>query len=83
MAKEVKAYGLFATHFHEITRLDETVPAVQNRHVKAIVNDDELTLLYSVQLGVCDQSFGIHVAKMAKFPDDMIEVILLHAQPVF
>ncbi|XP_043280096.1 DNA mismatch repair protein Msh2 isoform X2 [Venturia canescens] len=73
LAKEVKAYCLFATHFHEITRLAEDVPAVKNRHVTANVTDDKLTLLYSVKPGICDQSFGIHVAKMAKFPESVVE----------
>lgn len=73
LAKEVKSYSLFATHFHEITRLSEEIPAVQNKHVTALVGDDKLTLLYQVKPGICDQSFGIHVAKMADFPEDVIE----------
>ncbi|XP_017799020.1 PREDICTED: DNA mismatch repair protein Msh2-like [Habropoda laboriosa] len=72
LAKEIKCYCLFATHFHEITKLEE-ISAVKNQHVTALVDDNKLTLLYRVQPGICDQSFGIHVAKMANFPQDVIE----------
>ncbi|XP_012264178.2 DNA mismatch repair protein Msh2 [Athalia rosae] len=74
LARELKPYCLFATHFHEITRLADDVPTVKNMHVTAIVGDNKLTLLYRVKPGVCDQSFGIHVAKMANFPHDIVKV---------
>ena len=45
---------------------------VTNYHVKALVNDDKITLLYKLESGVCDKSFGIDVAKLANFPEGVI-----------
>lgn len=53
---------------------------MKNLHVVAHVSGDsadksqDITLLYKVEPGVCDQSFGIHVAQLANFPENVVKV---------
>lgn len=65
---------MFATHFHEITDLANTVSTVKNSHMVAVSENDAFTLLYQVRPGVMDKSFGIHVAKLARFPNEVVHL---------
>jgi len=62
-----------------LTVLSEEAPQVKNLHVVAHVGSEngqskEITLLYKVEEGVCDQSFGIHVAELAHFPEQVLKM---------
>ena len=73
IATEVRAICLFATHFHEITGLSDDIPDVFNCHVDAIASEKEFTLLYNVKPGSSNKSFGIEVAKLAGFPQEVVD----------
>lgn len=72
LATEIDSLCLFATHFHEMTTMEKELPNVKNLYVSALAEGDKLTMLYKVQEGVIDRSYGIHVAEMLKFPEEVL-----------
>jgi DNA mismatch repair protein MutS len=63
---------LFATHYHELTALADRFPAVQNHHLAVKEKDGRVVFLFRVKPGACDDSFGIHVARMAGVPGSVV-----------
>jgi len=74
LANEVKAPCLFATHFHELTELKGET-GVKNFHVSAKIDvaSKKIAMLYALEEGACDQSFGIHCAEFSGFPAEALE----------
>ena len=68
LATDIGCYCQFATHFHEMTSMEKELPNVKNLYTSAHAEGSKLTMLYKVQEGVIDRSYGIHVAEMLKFP---------------
>jgi DNA mismatch repair protein MutS len=59
---------LFATHYHELTRLAERLDALSLRHVRAREWKGDLVFLHEVASGPADRSYGLAVAKLAGLP---------------
>lgn len=65
---EVGAKVLFATHFHELTAMEQKLPHLKNIHVGATEENGKLIFLHKILPGPADQSYGIHVAQLAGLP---------------
>jgi len=68
-----KPKTLFATHYHELTELSEILERVKNYHITVREWQDNVVFLHKIAPGATDQSFGIHVAKIAGVPMPVIE----------
>jgi DNA mismatch repair protein MutS len=68
LARRVGAYTLFATHYFELTRLEEKEPSVANVHLRAVEHKDRIVFLHSVERGPANQSYGLQVAALAGVP---------------
>lgn len=81
IVNEIRAPCLFATHFHELTAL-KGPSGVANFHVEALIDQAsrKLTMLYQIKPGACDQSFGIHCAEFARFPEDVLKIARAKAE---
>jgi DNA mismatch repair protein MutS len=72
MHDEVKCRTLFATHYHELTRLAGRLDSLSLHHVRAREWKGELVLLHEVADGAADRSYGIAVAKLSGLPPAVV-----------
>lgn len=70
---EVGAKTLFATHYHELTALANSLDRVENVHVAADEQGNDVTFLRTVEDGPTNRSYGIHVADLAGVPGPVVE----------
>ena len=72
LARQVRAYTLFATHYFELTHLPEQLEGVCNVHLKAVEHGDRIVFLHSVDEGPASQSYGLQVAALAGIPKNVL-----------
>ena len=67
-----RSYTLFATHYFELTRLNEEFQLLANVHLSAIEHQHSIVFLHSVNEGAASQSYGLQVAALAGVPQSVI-----------
>ena len=79
-----KPRTLFATHYHELTELEQLLPGVKNVHVAVQEAGSEIIFLRRVEPGSANKSYGIEVARLAGLPGEVIsrarEILRRHEQ---
>ena len=71
--KKLGAKTLFATHYHELTELENTLPGVKNYNIAIKSRGDDLVFLRRILPGGADRSYGIEVAKLAGLPESVVK----------
>ncbi len=74
----VQARTLFATHYHELTGLPDSLPRARNYTLAVVERDGEVVFLRRLVAGGADRSYGLHVARLAGVP----ERVVAHAEEV-
>jgi len=71
--EHIGAKTLFATHYHELTSLEASLEHLVNVHVATLEQNGQVTFLHKIEAGPADKSYGIHVAKIAGLPTDLLK----------
>src|SRR5260370_42197317 len=64
---------LFATHYHELTEVEQTLPRGRNLRVDVLEDGDGVVFLHRVVPGGADRSYGVHVAQLAGIPGSVLK----------
>jgi len=73
LAKQTKAFTLFATHYFELTSLPDEYKNIINVHLDAKEHGDKIIFMHAVKSGPANQSYGLQVASLAGVPDSVIK----------
>jgi len=73
IALKIRCRTLFATHYHELTELESLLDGTKNLNVSVREWADEVIFLHKIVEGGTDQSYGVHVARLAGVPKDVIQ----------
>ena len=73
LARETKAFTLFATHYFELTTLADEQKTIHNVHLDAMEHGDKIIFLHAVKDGPANQSYGLQVASLAGVPSSVID----------
>jgi DNA mismatch repair protein MutS len=72
-SRDLRAKTLFATHYHELTELENILPGVKNFNISVKEWGDKIIFIRKIERGCADQSYGIQVARLAGVPDPVIK----------
>lgn len=72
LGQGIRAFTLFATHYFELTSLEDEIKSVRNIHLDATEHGEQIIFLHTVQMGPANQSYGIQVAQLAGVPRSVI-----------
>ena len=72
LARQIKAFTLFATHYFELTSLADEYDSIRNVHLDAMEHGDHIVFLHAVKPGPANQSYGLQVAALAGVPKSVI-----------
>lgn len=73
LSKRKKVKTVFATHFHELTILENELDNVKNLKIEILEENNNLVFLRKISEGKSDRSYGIEVAKLSGLPDEIID----------
>jgi len=72
-SKKLGAKTLFATHYHELTELEQSLSGVRNFNIAVKARGEDIIFLRKIVPGGADRSYGIEVAKLAGLPDSVVK----------